>query len=91
MYAHNSVTINAKNKKIAKVVFAYDTYQGTAYKGNEQMYGQAGSNKITPTKDDKNVTFSNVNNSTLKVVNDFDTNSGGTQFRCTGVTITYAE
>ncbi|UPS45214.1 hypothetical protein M1D30_03315 [Prevotella sp. E15-22] len=89
--AHNSVTINAKNKKIAKVVFAYDTYQGTAYKGNEQMYGQAGSNKITPTKDDKNVTFSNVNNSTLKVVNDFDTNSGGTQFRCTGVTITYAE
>lgn len=91
MYAHNSVTINAKNKKIAKVVFAYDTYQGTAYKGNEQMYGQAGSNKITPTKDDKNVTFSNVNNSTLKVVNDFETNSGGTQFRCTGVTITYAE
>ncbi len=90
MYAHNSVTINAGSKKIAKVVFAYDTYQGTAYKGNDQMYGQAGSNKITPTKDDKNVTFSNVNNSTLKVVNDFDTNSGGTQFRCTGVTITYA-
>lgn len=89
MYAHNSVTINA-SKKISKVVFAYDTYQGTAYKGNDQMYGQAGSNKITPTKDDKNVTFSNVNNSTLKVVNDFDTNSGGTQFRCTGVTITYA-
>ena len=91
MYAHNSVTINAGSKKIASVVFAYDTYQGTAYKGNDQMYGQAGSNKITPTKDDKNVTFSNVNNSTLKVVNDFDTNSGGTQFRCIGVTINYAK
>jgi len=91
MYAHNSVTINAGSKKIDSVVFAYDTYQGTAYKGNDQMYGQAGSNNITPTKDDKNVTFSNVNNSTLKVVNDFDTNSGGTQFRCTGVTINYAK
>lgn len=91
MYAHNSVTINAGSKKIASVVFAYDTYQGTAHKGNDQMYGQAGSNKITPTKDDKNVTFSNVNSSTLKVVNDFEANSGGTQFRCTGVTISYAK
>lgn len=91
MYAHNSVTINAGSKKIASVVFAYDTYQSTAYKGNDQMYGLAGSNNITPIKDDKNVTFSNVNNSTLKVVNDFDSNSGGTQFRCTGVTINYAK
>ena len=91
MYARNSVTINAGNKKIASVVFAYDTYNGTAYKGNDELYGQAGSNTLTPTKDDKNVTFTNVNSSTLKVVNAFsEKNSGGTQFRCTGLTITYA-
>ena len=91
MYAQNSVTINAGSKKIASVAFAYDTYNGTAYKGNDEMFGEAGGNKITPTKDDKNVTFAGVNNSTLKVVNDFSSNSGGTQFRCTGLTITYAE
>ena len=91
MYAQNEVTIDAGSKKISKVVFAYDTYNGTAYKGNDEMYGQAGNTKITPTKDDANVTFSGVNSSTLKVVNDFTSNSGGTQFRITGVTIIYAQ
>ena len=90
IYARNSITVNAGNKKIAKVVFAYDTYSGTAYKGNDEMYGEAGGNKITPTKDDKNVTFSGVNNSTLKAVNWLESgNSGGTQFRVTGITIQY--
>ncbi len=91
MYAHNSVTVNAGSKKIAKVVFNYDTYQGTAYCGNDALYGEAGGNKLAPAKDDKTVTFNNVNASTLKVVNDFETNSGGTQFRCTGLVVTYAE
>ena len=91
MYAQNSVTVNAGSKKIASVVFNYDTYNGTAYKGNEAMYGEAGTNKLTPVKDDATVTFNNVNASTLKVVNDFETNSGGTQFRITGVTINYAQ
>ena len=92
IYARNSVTINAGSKKISKVELAYDTYSGTAYKGNDEMYGEAGGSKITPAKDDKNVTFSNVNSSTLKVVNWLESgNSGGTQFRITGVTITYAQ
>ena len=91
IYARNSMTIDAGSKKIAKVVFAYDTYNGTAYKGNDEMYGEAGS-KITPAKDDKTVTFSNVNSSKLKVVNWLESgNSGGTQFRITGITITYAK
>lgn len=90
MYARNSVTIKA-SKKMASVIFNYDTYNNTAYKGNDEMYGEAGGNKITPTKDEKTVTFSNVNNATLKVVNDFTSDGGGTQFRCTGVTINYAE
>jgi len=92
IYARNSVTINAGSKKISKVELAYDTYNGTAYKGNDEMYGEAGDSKITPAKDDKNVTFSNVNSSTLKVVNWLESgNSGGTQFRITGLTITYAQ
>ena len=91
IYARNAITINAGSKKISKVVFDYDTYNGTAYKGNDEMYGESGSNKITPTKDSATVTFSNVNNSSLKVVNWLESsNSGGTQFRITGITITYA-
>ena len=92
IYARNAVTIDAGSKKISKVVFAYDTYNGTAYKGNDEMYAEAGGNKITPTKDDSNVTVSNVNNSKLKLVNWLESgNSGGTQFRITGLTITYAK
>ena len=89
LYARNSITVNAGSKKIAKVIFAYDTYNGTAYKGNDEMYGE-GSSKITPTKDDANVTFSGVNSSTLKVVNWLESgNSGGTQFRVSAITIQY--
>ena len=92
IYARNAVTIDAGSKKISKVVFAYDTYNGTAYKGNDEMYAEAGGSKITPTKDDANVTFSGVNNSKVKVVNWLESgNSGGTQFRITGLTITYAK
>lgn len=87
MYAQNAMTINAGSKKIAKVEFTFD---GT-YKGNDAMYGEAGSNKITPTKENSIATFANVNNSILKVVNDFESNSGGTQFRTSKITITYAE
>ena len=92
IYARNSITINAGSKKISKVVLEYDTYNGTAYKGNDEMYGEAGTNKITPTKDDANITFANVNNSTLKVVNWLESgNSGGTQLRIKKITITYAK
>ena len=89
IYARNSITVNAGSKKIAKVIFAYDTYNGTAYKGNDEMYGE-GSSKITPSKDDAHVTFSGVNSSTLKVVNWLESgNSGGTQFRISSITIQY--
>jgi hypothetical protein len=89
IYARNSITVNAGSKKIAKVIFAYDTYSGTAYKGNDEMYGE-GSSKITPSKDDAHVTFSGVNSSTLKVVNWLESgNSGGTQFRISSITIQY--
>ncbi len=92
MYARNSITINAGSKKISKVEFTYDTYNGNAYKGNDEMYGEAGSNKLTPTKTDVTVTFSNVSNSSLKVVNWLEKgNSGGTQFRISKIAITYVK
>ena len=90
MYAQNAITITS-SKNISKVVFTYDTYNGTAYKGNDAMYGEADSNKLTPSKDDTTVSFSNVNSKSLKVVNDFETNSGGTQFRISKIAITYAK
>ena len=92
IYAHNAITINAGSKKISKIVFSYDTYNGTAYSGNVEMYGEVGSSKLSPAKDDKTVTFTNINNSTIKVVNWLDSgNSGGTQFRITQIAITYAK
>ena len=90
MYANNSITIKS-DKKIASVIFNYDTYNGTAYKGNNEMYGEAGGKRITPAKDDKTVTFNGVNDTTLKVVNLLSGEGGGVQFRCTGVIINYAE
>ena len=92
MYARNSITVNAGSKKIAKVVFTYDTYNGTAYRGNGEMYAEAGSSKLTPAKDETTVSFSDVNNSTVKVVNWYEQgNSGGTQFRISKIAITYAK
>lgn len=86
MYAQNSLTVTA-SKKIDKIEFTYDG----SYKGNDTMYGEAGSNKITPTKDNNLAVFANVNSNTLKVVNDSEANSGGTQFRISKIAITYAK
>ena len=92
IYARNAMTINAGSKKIAKLVLSYDTYQGTAYKGNDELYGEVGTSKITPSKDDATVTFSNVNGNKIKVVNWLESgNSGGVQLRLTKITITYAK
>ena len=92
IYARNAMTIDAGSKKIAKLVLSYDTYQGTAYKGNDELYGEVGTSKITPSKDDATVTFSNVNGNKIKVVNWLESgNSGGVQLRLTKITITYAK
>ena len=92
MYAQNSLTITAK-KAIAKVVITTtDPQNGTAYNGNDALYGEAGGTKVTTKKDsDTQVTFSGFSNGTLKIVNDFETNSGGTQLRVMKIAITYAK
>ena len=90
MYALNSLTINAGTKVIDSVVLNYDTYSGTAYCGNEELYGEAGGKKVSFSKDDATLTFSGVGASAFKVVNDLSTgNSGGVQLRCTGIVINF--
>lgn len=90
MYAHNSVTINAGSKVIDSVVFNYDTYNGTPYCGNEELYGEAGGKKLNYAKDAATLSFSSVGASSLKVVNDLASgNSGGVQLRCTGIIINF--
>lgn len=71
MYALNSMTITGYSK-IAQVVLTCDSYSGTDYTGNEQLYTE-------------------INENTWKMVNDWTGNSGGTQVRVQTIEITYAE
>ena len=71
MYAHNSMTITPI-KKIARIVLQCDSYQGTDYICNPQMYTE-------------------INGNVWKTVNDWETNSGGTQLRIQTLTVTFAE
>lgn len=91
MYAKNSLTIKA-TKAMTKVVLTCTDNNGKAANGNAEMYGEAGGNKVTTTKDsDTQVTFSGFNNSTLKIVNDYTDVKSGTQLRIASIAITYAE
>ena len=92
MYALNSLTITAKKAITSVVITTTDPYNGTAYNGNDAMYGEAGGSKVTTTKvSDTQVSFTGFSNNTLKIVNDYETNSGGTQLRVMKVTVTYAK
>ncbi len=71
MYALNSLTLQS-TKPIAQVVLYCDSYGGTNYVGNDQLYATIdGYNWI--------------------IVNDYTSNSGGTQLRIQTIEITYAE
>jgi hypothetical protein len=91
MYAKNTLSIDAGTKKITKVVLNCSTYNGTNYVGNESMYATAGSSKITPSRSDAVVTFSGFSGSTLNIINDYTSSTGGTQLRIVSMTITYSE
>ena len=87
MYALNSVTI-AASKNITKVVF---TCEADSRTGNETLYAEAGNSRATVAKDGAVLTFTDIANKSLKVVNDHTSNSGGTQLRIVSIEITYAE
>ena len=87
VYAQNSMTIKSTGKKITKVVLTCTP----KYLGNEELYGEAGGQKVTVTKADPDITFSGFSNTTLKIVNDYKEPKSGTQLRIVSITITYAE
>ena len=91
IYAKNTVTITA-SKKIAKVAITTTSASGsTKYNGNDEAYAE-GSSKVSINKEsDTSVSFSGLNASTVKIVNDYSEAKGGTQLRISSMTITYAE
>lgn len=92
MYALNSLTITSSKTITKVVVTTTEPYQGTAYNGNDTMFGEADGKKVTMKKNsDTQVTFSDFSSKTLKIVNDHSSNSGGTQLRIMKITITYAD
>ena len=91
MYALNSLTIAAGSKTIIGVRLECDVYKGENYVGNAQLYAEANGTRITPNVNDATVTFSGFSSNTLKIVNDWTTNSGGTQLRIKVIEVTYAE
>jgi len=90
MYAKNILTITS-SKTIAKIVITTTAGNGsTKYNGNDTAYAE-GSSKVTIKKNsDTEVEFSGLNASTVKIVNDQEATSGGTQLRLSSITITYA-
>ena len=86
LYAQNSVTISAE-KNITKVVLTCVSN----YLGNDQLYGEADSKKVSVSKDGTDVIFSEFSSKTLKIVNDYTEPKAGTQLRIVSIAITYAK
>ena len=91
MYALNSLTVKASGKTIVGIKLQCDSYNGTDYVGNPQLYAEAGPTKVKPNVSGTTVTFSGLSGNSVKIVNDWTGNSGGTQLRVKVVEITYAE
>lgn len=92
LYAKNTMTIKAKKKITAIHIKTTDKYKEKLYNGNDEAYVLNGTSKVTIKKvNDTNVQFAPLNNSTIKLVNDFSTNNGGTQLRISSMTITFAK
>ena len=91
MYAKNMLTITS-SKTIAKVVITTTSGSGsTKYNGNDTAFAE-GSSKVTIKKNsDTEIEFSGLNAKTVKIVNDQEAASGGTQLRLSAITITYAK
>lgn len=93
MYANNTLTITATNKKIVKVsITTTDGYKGTLYNGNDEAYAMSGDTKVAINKaSDTQAVFSSLSASTITIVNAFTGTGGGVQLRIKSITITYAK
>ena len=86
MYALNSLKI-AASKKIASVTIQCDSYNGTNYVGNSTLTASPG----TPSVSGSTLSITGVNASSLQIVNDHSSTSGGVQLRVQKITVTYAQ
>jgi hypothetical protein len=94
MYANNTLTITATNKKIVKVsITTTDGYNGTLYNGNKEAYAMSGDTKVAINNKASNTqaVFDGLSASTITIVNAFTGTGGGTQLRIKSITITYAK
>ncbi|MBP3228832.1 MAG: choice-of-anchor J domain-containing protein [Bacteroidaceae bacterium] len=91
LYAQNSVTIaSLSGRKIKAVIFnCSPTYNGTNYRGNEQMTASTGT--ITKDATAETVTVSGVNAAELTVKNAFTSNSAGTQLRIVSMQVVFED
>ena len=87
VYAKNSLTIKSASKDITKVVLTCVAN----YLGNEQLYGEADSKKVTVKREDVTLSFSDFSSKTLKIVNDYTEAKAGTQLRIISIDVTYAK
>ena len=87
VYAKNSMTIKSASKNMTKVVLTCVAN----YLGNEQLYGEADSKKVTVKREDVTLAFSDFSSKTLKIVNDYTEAKSGTQLRIVSIEITYAK
>ncbi|MBO5181640.1 MAG: hypothetical protein J6B92_07110 [Paraprevotella sp.] len=87
MYPKNTMTITSSSKKIASVIFNFDTYQGTICNASGDVSATTGSVNI-----DGNVgTFSNVDANQVTITNTSTITGAASQMRITTITINYAE
>ena len=87
VYAKNSLTIKSASKNMTKVVLTCVAN----YLGNEQLYGEADSKKVTVKREDVTLAFSDFSSKTLKIVNDYTEAKSGTQLRIVSIEVTYAK
>jgi len=87
VYAKNSLTIKSPSKNMTKVVLTCVAN----YLGNEQLYGEADSKKVTVKREDVTLAFSDFSSKTLKIVNDYTEAKSGTQLRIVSIEVTYAK
>ncbi|MCO6024969.1 hypothetical protein NG821_03760 [Prevotella cerevisiae] len=93
MYANNTLKITTTGKKIVKISFTTtDANNTTLYNGNDEAYAQSGDKEIKITKENNTqVSFDNLDASTITIVNAFSGQGGGVQLRIKSITITYAK
>lgn len=89
LYAQNSLTITSLNGQNIKaiVINCSPTYNGTNYRGNEQMTTTSGT--ISKNAAAETITINGINAPELKITNAFTQNSAGVQLRIVSMQVIF--